>query len=319
MRDELLHVSNGFGAAQVQDFAQHPMANYVRDALRASIVDALGIAAGAYRVRGGAGAGRWAAVPWVAVFDPLITTSATRGYYVVYLFAYELGLIHLSLNQGTTAVQAEFGAGYLDVLRDRAALIRARVPDAAAEFPVHVIEFGDVVDGDLPNGYAAGHAFGKTYHINELPTEEDLRADLSELMTAYLTLTFRGGLNPPEEVVVGGEYDVPIAGMNVVEIRRYKYHLRIDRNPSASHRARLHHGTTCQVCNLNFEERYGELGAGYIEAHHLRPLAELEEGVPVELNIERDFAVLCANCHRMAHRLENPADLDALRGIVRDR
>ena len=26
------------------------------------------------------------AVPWISVFDPAITTSATRGYYVVYLF-----------------------------------------------------------------------------------------------------------------------------------------------------------------------------------------------------------------------------------------
>jgi hypothetical protein len=25
-------------------------------------------------------------VPWVAVFDPLVTDSATRGYYPVYLF-----------------------------------------------------------------------------------------------------------------------------------------------------------------------------------------------------------------------------------------
>src|SRR5262249_52580282 len=37
-------------------------------------------------VEGSAGAGNWAAVPWISVFDPAITTSATRGYYVVYLF-----------------------------------------------------------------------------------------------------------------------------------------------------------------------------------------------------------------------------------------
>lgn len=48
-------------------------------------------------------------MPWIAVFDPAITTSATRGYYVVYLFHAEQPLVHLSLNQGTVAVSDALG------------------------------------------------------------------------------------------------------------------------------------------------------------------------------------------------------------------
>lgn len=31
-------------------------------------------------VKASVGAGNWAAVPWLAFFDPLITTSATKGF-----------------------------------------------------------------------------------------------------------------------------------------------------------------------------------------------------------------------------------------------
>ena len=68
------------------------------------------------------------------MFDPLITTTATRGYYVVYLFNAVMNTVCLSLNQGATAVQAEFGARAVEVLQERAALMRAHVHDFAAQF-----------------------------------------------------------------------------------------------------------------------------------------------------------------------------------------
>ena len=39
----------------------------------------------------------------------------------------------------------------------------------------------------------------------------------------------------------------------------------------------------------------------YIEAHHLTPLHALSGEGPVLTNPETDFAVLCANCHKMIH------------------
>jgi 5-methylcytosine-specific restriction enzyme A len=39
-----------------------------------------------YRVTGSPGRGNWAETPWVSVFDRLITETAQRGYYIVYLF-----------------------------------------------------------------------------------------------------------------------------------------------------------------------------------------------------------------------------------------
>lgn len=64
-----------------------------------------------------------------------------------------------------------------------------------------------------------------------------------------------------------------------------------------------------QACDLNFKERYGEFGNGFFEVHLLRPIATLEEGVAVTYDIAADFAVLCANCHRMIHRSADPSNL----------
>jgi 5-methylcytosine-specific restriction endonuclease McrA len=55
----------------------------------------------------------------------------------------------------------------------------------------------------------------------------------------------------------------------------------------------------CEACGDDMEAIYGELGTGYIEAHHKVPVALIEEGETTKLS---DLAALCANCHRMIHR-----------------
>ena len=88
--------------ATKQTFANHPFAAYIRHSAVAEVESALATTDGDLIVEGSPGAGNWAAVPWIGVFDPLVTDSATRGYYVVYLFHASEPIIHLSLNQGTT-------------------------------------------------------------------------------------------------------------------------------------------------------------------------------------------------------------------------
>jgi 5-methylcytosine-specific restriction enzyme A len=69
---------------------------------------------------------------------------------------------------------------------------------------------------------------------------------------------------------------------SVTETRKYAYHRKIERNRTAARQAKKFHGTRCQACNLDFAERYGEIGKGFIEAHHLKAISTLEEGVAVQ-------------------------------------
>jgi len=55
----------------------------------------------------------------------------------------------------------------------------------------------------------------------------------------------------------------------------------------------------CQVCTFDFNDRYGEIGNNFIEAHHTVPISELKGEVKTKVE---DIALVCSNCHRMLHR-----------------
>jgi predicted RNA-binding protein with PUA-like domain len=76
------------------------------------------------------------------------------------------------------------------------------------------------------------------------------------------------------------------------------------------------HGTTCQVCGFDFEKAYGELGKGFIEVHHKKPLSQ--SGGEVKIDPKEDLVCLCSNCHRMIHRAKGRVfSVDELREIAR--
>ncbi|MCC5858608.1 MAG: DUF3578 domain-containing protein [Ectothiorhodospiraceae bacterium] len=286
------------------------LAEFIRqdaaDAVRAVLAPA--DPARTLKIEGSPGKGNWAYVPWIAVFDPVVTTTATRGYYVVYLYSADTQRLYLSLNQGTTAIRDEFGARYTDELRRRAQLICQRVPEFKPRFNDAPIDLAS--SASLPAGYEAGHAFGVRYDLGHIPSDERLSTDLRDIVRLYHNLTARGGLDASLET---DEFDDELPdGASIVEVRRYRLHRRIERDSTAARKAKRVHGYICQVCGFDFKAVYGELGTTYIEAHHLTPLADLPEGEPAPQDPETDFAVLCSNCHRMIHKTGAPGDLEGL-------
>lgn len=84
-----------------------------------------------------------------------------------------------------------------------------------------------------------------------------------------------------------------------------RLHLARERNAELIRRAkeeasRLNGSLRCMCCGFDFFEKYGELGKGYIEAHHTKPVSELHEDG--ETTKVEDLALVCSNCHRMLHR-----------------
>jgi hypothetical protein len=49
----------------------------------------------------------------------------------------------------------------------------------------------------------------------------------------------------------------------------------------------------------------------FIEAHHLKAISSLKEGVAVHYDTKDDVAALCSNCHRMIHRSGDPSNFKA--------
>lgn len=149
---------------------------------------------GPFLVKGSPGRGsKWAAVPWLAVFDPAITTSATRGYYLVYLFPTDREAVHLSLAQGTVAALREHGPLAYQHLRASGDRLRERLADFTDRLPETSLSLGTT--GELPEGYEVAHILGLRYDLSDLGDERRLRRDLTTGIEAYRALKARGGLD----------------------------------------------------------------------------------------------------------------------------
>jgi 5-methylcytosine-specific restriction enzyme A len=64
-----------------------------------------------------------------------------------------------------------------------------------------------------------------------------------------------------------------------------------------------HYGVQCQVCDINFENTYGEVGKDFIHVHHIISLHKIQQGYIVDPI--QDLIPVCRNCHAMLHRKEN--------------
>ncbi|NBC82870.1 MAG: hypothetical protein GVY19_05760 [Bacteroidetes bacterium] len=78
-----------------------------------------------------------------------------------------------------------------------------------------------------------------------------------------------------------------------------KLHKFRERDPKiiAKAKAKTENRFYCEVCLFNFETQYPNLGSGFIECHHKKPISE---GDVRETQV-KDLAIVCANCHRMLH------------------
>ena len=108
--------------------------------------------------------------------------------------------------------------------------------------------------------------------------------------------------------------DIPSAKYTEGTVLRVSVN-RYERDAKARAACLRHHGTRCAVCALDFSERYGEIGVGFIHVHHKKPLSQLRPNY--RLNPIKDLVPVCPNCHAMLHRREPPYDVEQLRAILR--
>lgn len=100
---------------------------------------------------------------------------------------------------------------------------------------------------------------------------------------------------------------------------KYALHKKYERDVNASKivkekRLKENGDLKCEVCGFSFLETYGELGSGFIEAHHKIPVSKL--GNNGRTRIE-DIALVCSNCHKIIHRTKPILSVDKLKKIVK--
>lgn len=100
--------------------------------------------------------------------------------------------------------------------------------------------------------------------------------------------------------------------------RQYKLHRNIERNKSLvkrlkENRQKIDKHLHCDICGFSFFDFYGDIGRSYIEAHHTVPLSEISGATRTRL---RDFALVCANCHRMLHSKTPAYSIQQLKDMI---
>ena len=139
-----------------------------------------------------------------------------------------------------------------------------------------------------------------TNTINSLVISERLHA-FSAMLRMLLPLELVDDTFDLDDKLLG----LPEGARITIQVNRYE---RSRANREACIRI---YGTRCLACGFDYEAVYGSAGQGYIQVHHVIPVATFKEARPV--NPKTDLIPLCANCHSMAHRREPPYTIDELR------
>jgi 5-methylcytosine-specific restriction protein A len=160
-------------------------------------------------------------------------------------------------------------------------------------------------------GLAAGSKLEKEIWDSYSDSREELHRTAKIIISALSKPNYREAETPTDLE----EMDTAVEGRVLTRIHSFRERKPENVEKKKAYTIKKHGKLECEVCGFVFENKYGELGKGFAECHHLIPLSELQIEKKPKLE---DFAILCANCHRMIHRKKPWLTLSQLKTIVRD-
>ena len=89
-----------------------------------------------------------------------------------------------------------------------------------------------------------------------------------------------------------------------------------ERNTVARSLCIEHYGFKCQICEFNFEKRFGEIGKNFIHVHHVVDISTI--GSEYELDPILDLIPVCPNCHSMLHKKKPAYKIDELKELIQE-
>lgn len=170
-------------------------------------------------------------------------------------------------------------------------------------------------DGRNPERVAQfERAHGSVEVVVQLPTSlDDIEPFLSELAWVAVSRSAADALVPGEELPLEVFPEGRLLFVRHLKKERSEKLIRLAKERAVS----LGQPLRCGCCGFDFEAVYGEVGRGFIEAHHTIPVSELPD-YGADTRIE-DLALVCANCHRMLHRRRPWLGMDQLRTLLSKR
>lgn len=195
----LKQIVENYSRERMGNFSGNRFANFIRRDAKEAIETTASIDLTRYEVKGSAGQGVWAEVPWISVFDRSITQSATNGFYIVYLFRADMQGVYLSLNQGFTYYDQMYGkpagrAKAREVSNKWRQILNSALNDFSSTIDLNCVQA-------LGKGYEAGHICGVYYEANNIPNDIQLVNDLRNLMGVYRELKGHMGTRTVDQMI----------------------------------------------------------------------------------------------------------------------
>lgn len=292
LKELFIEIAAGYPTAIRETFTEHHLAQLIREKSR-EIISQI-VTGEDLTVKGAAGMGQWATVPWIAIFNKNETDGAQEGIYVVYLFSDDLKRIYLTFNQGVTKPIDNDGR------RLAFQKLKAKAIDIRTNFTLQGFNADDnihLADSGPGSDYEKATIFYKEYLLNNLPSNEVLINDLKQIVSFY-----NNYLMDSNVLTTGTDFQNFIGKVEEGKRILKKHYVRERNSKIIKEAKRLKLESVgelkCEICDFSFIQHYGERAKDFIEGHHLKPISEMQEG---ETTSAIDIALVCSNCHRVIH------------------
>lgn len=135
-----------------------------------------------YKIKGSIGNGQFAAIPWVAIMNKDVTTTTSKGMYIVFLFSSDEKEVYLTLNQG---------AKYF---RDKKLKDHDIVKISKSIYEIIDSPESEPIDINLKSETKLGRDYEKTtisgfkYYSDDMPDSSIIIGDIIKLLNDYKQL-----------------------------------------------------------------------------------------------------------------------------------
>lgn len=265
-----------------------------------------------FKIEGSYGQGNLANIPWVAIFDKEITTSAQSGYYIVLLFSADMQSCYLSLNQGVTSYLSAYGntIGFQKIQNVSEQASNYLAPSSETTRSLINLQ----ADRPLGKGYELGNIEAFCYQKDNLPTRAQFEQHVKILLKHYRQLFKNVGHNL-QSLLTENEEDYQLMSLQLAVSQAKQKKLPLAKEPTLSYCKNTKYGrdpyvTAYAINEANFQCEIDPThntfisesnGYPYVEGHHLVPMAQQKKFKSFSLDIYPNVVALCPNCHRLVH------------------
>lgn len=328
--DNFEKVLNEYLDEKNNGFKENPMGVTVRKEIRNNLEEFLNT--DKYFIKGSVGQGQWAVIPWVCIFDKRITTTATKGYYIVILFQADMSGFYLSLNQGWTYYRDKYTKRKIakEKIQNISTMLQEKLQEIPSQFTNEPINLKS--NADLPEGYELGNIISKYYSKDSLPTNREFLKDIEDLLVMYEQIYYLigenrsfGSLNTEllahnDRKFMENDKEEEVFQKDIEEVLKSKPNIIIEeetsirpdpieaknglkrwpRDSEIAANAIKKANYQCEIDSKHETFISYKTKQPYMEAHHLVPMKYQKE---FSNNIDKmaNIKSLCPICHRKIH------------------